>query len=172
MRYNLIRKIDIANGNGTGVALFVQGCHFHCENCFNTETWDFNGGNEWNDQVKTKFLELANNSRIKRISLLGGECLEEENLNGILDLVNEIHNKLPNKTIWLYTGFEWDFVWMNNDTINKKRQEIISKCNVLVDGRYIESKKNPSLKFRGSSNQRIIDIQESLKQNKVILYCD
>ena len=183
MRYNQIRECDIANGEGIGVALFVQGCHFKCKNCFNPETHDFNGGKEWTPEVEDKFIELASRPYIKRISLLGGECLADENLDGILNLVNKIRLLMLEKTIWLYTGYTWESImWSrmphpphhsSEDFLHwNQRNEIVSKCDVLVDGRYIDSQRNIQLKYRGSENQRVIDIQESLKQNKVVLYCD
>lgn len=186
MRYASIRNLDISNGEGVGVSLFVQGCPFHCKNCFNSETWDFNGGKEWTEETKNKFIELINRPYIKRVSFLGGECLAEQNLDEVLKLVQEIRISFPEKTIWLYTGFEWNQI-MNikvmqpifscEDLENKiqnvlKRQEIIKQCDVLVDGEYIDEQKDLSLKFRGSSNQRVIDVKQSLTQNKVVLYCD
>lgn len=186
MRYNQIRECDIANGEGIGIALFVQGCHFKCKNCFNPETWDFNGGKEWIPEVEDKFIELASRPYIKRISLLGGECLADENLDTVLNLVNKIRLSLPEKTIWLYTGYTINVSVLNNCELseievnpksnslenNLKRMDIISMCNVVVDGRYIDSQRNISAKWRGSDNQRVINISESLKQGKVVLYCD
>ena len=159
--------MDITNGKGLGISLFVQGCHFHCKNCFNSSTWDFDGGKEWTKDKKQEFLELAKNPRIKRISLLGGEPLAEENLVDVLDLVNEIRLSFPEKNIWLYSGFTW-FEALSNDL----RHKIIEQCDVMVDGRFVDELKDLSLAYRGSSNQRVIDVQESLKQNKIILYCD
>lgn len=185
IRYAQIRSLDLSNGEGVGVALFVQGCHFHCFNCFNPKTWDFNGGKEWTEEVKNKFLELANRPYIKRISILGGEPLAKENLDDVLDLVHEIRLSCPRKTMWLYTGYSWDDIWCNEAALRddytldycrqvsinyKKRQQIISQCNVLVDGRYIDSQQDITLLWRGSSNQRVISVQESLKQNKIVLY--
>lgn len=172
MRYNQIRECDIANGEGIGVALFVQGCHFKCKNCFNPETWDFNGGKEWTPEVEDKFIELASRPYIKRISLLGGECLADENLDGVLNLVNKIRLLMPEKTIWLYTGYTWEEIYNCMSFNIMKRRQIIYNCDVLVDGRYIDSQRDISLKWRGSLNQRVINVQESLKQNKIILYCD
>ena len=183
MRYHLIRETDIANGEGIGVALFVQGCHFKCKNCFNPETWDFNGGKECTPEVEDKFIELANRPYIKRISLLGGECLAVENLDGVLNLVNKIRLLMPEKTIWIYSGFTWESImWSrmphpphhsSEDFLHwNQRNEIVSKCDVLVDGRYIDSQRNIQLKWRGSENQRVIDIQESLQKGKVILFCE
>lgn len=180
MRYASIRDLDISNGSGVGVATFVQGCPFHCYNCFNPETWDFNGGKEWTQEIEDKFLELANRPYIKRISILGGEPLAEQNINDVFNLVKRIRLLLPDKKIWLYTGFTFD--WLKEEykkslllnEINKWifRWEIISECNILVDGRYIESQRNLSKKWAGSDNQRVIDVFESFKQDKVILYCD
>ena len=210
IHYASIRNLDISNGEGVGVALFVQGCHFHCYNCFNTETWDFNGGKEWTTEVKEKFLELIDRPYIKRVSILGGEPLADENLDDVLDLVTEINKRynfqkvdstnpckmgvsedentdkirlsLPNKSIWIYSGYTWEECQPfseegllkgsnfapNLQKILHKRYEIISKCDVIVDGRYIDSQRNPSKKWAGSDNQRVISIQETLKQGKVI----
>lgn len=200
MRYNQIRECDISNGEGVGVALFVQGCPFnpHCKNCFNPETWDFNGGKKWTPEVKEKFLELIDRPYIKRVSLLGGECLADENLDDVLDLVTEInkryntpqdivygncnnHNILnkntdrirlssPNKSIWIYTGYTWNEIFKNDSSIqayymydymgndfinNEKRKQIISQCSIMVDGRYVDSQRDITLKWRGSLNQNI-----------------
>ena len=109
MRYAQIREMDISNGEGIGVALFVQGCHFHCPNCFNSETWDFHGGKEWTDEIADKFLDLADKPHIKRISILGGEPLAEENVGAVWELLNKIRSRFGNsKKIWLYTGYTWE----------------------------------------------------------------
>ncbi len=165
--------MDISNGEGVGVALFVQGCHFHCSNCFNPETWDFNGGKEWTEEVKNKFLELINRPYIKRISILGGEPLAEENLDGVLDLVNRICLSKSKKSIWLYTGYTWEQLFDGESYTSKrcsglKRRDIVEHCDVLVDGKYIDSQRNITLPYRGSSNQRVICIRESLKLGKIV----
>lgn len=174
MRYASIRELDISNGDGVGVALFVQGCPPpHCKNCFNSETWDFNGGKEWTKDVEKEFLNLIKRPYITRVSFLGGEPLAEQNLNGVLNLVDKIRLLLPDKTIWLWTGFTWEYIFGNlEDMNNLKRQEIIRNCDVLVDGRYIDSQRDINLKWRGSKNQRVINIRQSLEQNKIVLYCD
>lgn len=178
MRYASIRNLDISNGEGVGVSLFVQGCDRHCFNCFNSETWDFNGGKEWTEKTKNKFMELVDRPYIKRVSFLGGECLADQNLNGVLDLIKEIRISFPEKTIWLYTGYKFeDFfftpIWKASEiNNNNKRREIISNIDVLVDGEYIDEQKDLTLKWRGSKNQRVIDVKQSLAQNKVVLYCD
>lgn len=216
MRYAQIRSMDISNGEGVGVSLFVQGCDKHCFNCFNSETWDFNGGKEWTEETKNKFMELIDRPYIRRISILGGEPLAEQNLDDILSLIKEIREKypisqnpnsenigksrvledensneirisFPEKTIWLYTGFRWNYI-MNyqpvetddfdyieesyNDGLMEKRKQIISLCNIVVDGEYIDEQKDLTLAYRGSKNQHVIDVKQSLAQNKVVLYCD
>lgn len=183
MRYAQIRELDISNGEGVGVALFVQGCRFACKNCFNPETWDFNGGKEWTPEVEDKFIELASRPYIKRLSILGGDPLMEQNLEGVLHLVNRFRLSFPSKSIWIYSGYEWNDIWEDSKIViddytnevyeqYKKRQQIISQCTVMIDGRYIDSQRNPQAKWRGSDNQRVIDIQQSIKQNNLVLYCD
>lgn len=186
MRYSSMRNLDISNGEGVGVSLFVQGCPFHCFGCFNSDTWDFNGGKEWTEKTKDKFMKLINRPYIKRISFLGGECLAEQNLDEILSLIKQIRISFPEKTIWLYTGFCWndimcsfaglqaDCVVLDKKDIEawEKRRKIISNIDVLVDGKYIDEQKDLTLKWRGSKNQNCIDVKQSLAQSKVVLYCD
>lgn len=185
MRYASIRNLDISNGANIGVALFVQGCdrNPHCKNCFNSETWDFNSGKEWTEKTKNKFMELIDKPYINRISVLGGEPLAEQNLNEVLSLIKEIRISYPEKSIWLYTGYNFDLL---NSKYNEykytpfavnadewlTRWEIISNVDILVDGEYIDEQKDLSLKFRGSKNQRVIDVKQSIAQNKMVLYCD
>ena len=184
MRFASMRNLDISNGEGVGVSLFVQGCDRHCFNCFNSETWDFNGGKEWTEETKNKFIKLIDRPYINRISVLGGEPLAEQNLDEVLSLIKEIRISFPEKTIWLYTGFEWnslmakicqptfpDEKFEHDRNIHMKRQKIISNVDVLVDGEYIDEQRDITLKWRGSSNQRVIDVKQSLAQNKVVLYC-
>lgn len=185
MRYAQIRSMDISNGEGVGVSLFVQGCPFHCKKCFNSETWDFSGGKEWTEKTKNKFMELIDRPYIKRVSFLGGECLAEQNLDEVLNLTQQIRISYPEKTIWLYTGFEWNSLmskicqptFPDKDferiiEIHKKRKEIISNVDVLVDGEYIDEQKDLTLKWCGSRNQHVIDVKQSIAQNKMVLYCD
>ena len=185
MRFASMRNLDISNGEGVGVSLFVQGCDRHCFNCFNPDTWDFNGGKEWTEETKNKFIKLIDRPYINRISVLGGEPLAEQNLDEVLSLIKEIRISFPKKTIWLYTGFEWnsliakicqptfpDEKFEHDRNIHMKRQKIISNVDILVDGEYIDEQRDLSLKFRGSKNQRVIDVKQSLTQNKIILYCN
>ena len=183
MRYAQIRSMDISNGEGVGVSLFVQGCDRHCFNCFNSETWDFNGGKEWTEEIKNKFMELIDRPYIKRVSFLGGECLAEQNLDEVLSLIQQIRISFSEKTIWLYTGYNFELLksryneykytpFAANADEWLTRWEIISNVDVLVDGEYIDEQRDVTLKWRGSSNQRVIDVQKSLEQGKVVLYCD
>ncbi len=183
MRYHLIRETDVANGEGIGVALFVQGCLFHCPGCFNPETWDFNSGKEWTPEVEEKFLKLINRPYIKRVSILGGEPLADKNVISVYELVNKILVLFPDKTIWLYTGYtvnffevpnsdhtEIELIPKSNNECDLMRASIINNCNVVVDGRFEENKKDLSLRFRGSNNQRLIDIPKSLEKGEIVLW--
>lgn len=180
MRYASIRNLDISNGEGVGVSLFVQGCDRHCFNCFNSETWNFNGGKEWTEEVKNKFMELIDRPYIRRISILGGEPLAEQNLDDVLSLVQQIRISFPEKTIWLYTGYELSEIIKQEQyekvsgipDVWSKRWEIIKLCNIVVDEEYIDEQKDLTLKWRGSKNQHVIDVKQSLAQNKMVLYCD
>ena len=179
MRFASIRNLDISNGEGVGVSLFVQGCDRHCFNCFNPDTWDFNGGKEWTEETKNKFIKLIDRPYINRISVLGGEPLAEQNLDEVLSLIKEIRISFPEKTIWLYTGYSYSDIFRGQSSClsqegldNFKRREIIKQCDVLIDGEYIDERRDITLKWRGSSNQRVIDVKQSLTQNKVVLYCN
>ena len=162
MRYNKIRKMDISNGPGVRVSVFMQGCSFRCKNCFNTETWDFRGGEEFNDEVIDKVLELAKDDYIKGLSILGGEPLHPNNLKGTTKLAKAFREKYPNKTIWVWSGFLFDR--------DLKDKPILKYIDVLVDGRYEDEKHDFRLKWCGSSNQRVIDVQKSLKEDKIVLF--
>ena len=179
MRYAQIRNMDISNGENLGVSLFVQGCRFQCKNCFNKETWDFDGGKEWTEEIESKFFELVDRPHIKRISILGGEPLANENVFDIFNLIQKLKEKFPNKNIWLYTGYTWNQIFypiltddfdLQRDQIINHRKKIIKMCDVVVDGRYVDELKDLTLKFRGSSNQCLIDVKKTLKENKIILY--
>lgn len=161
MRYNKIRKMDISNGPGIRVSIFMQGCTFKCKNCFNPETWDFNGGEELTDKTIEKIIELCSNPNIQGLSILGGEPLHPKNIEGTTLLAKKFKEKLPKKTIWIWTGFKYE---------DLKHSEIFNYIDVLVDGRYKDELRNPKLKYCGSSNQRVIDIKNTLKNRKIILY--
>ena len=179
MRYASIDNYDIANGQMNGVSIYVQGCHFRCPNCFNPETHDFNGGKEWNKEAQEDFLKLAARPYIKRISILGGEPLTSENVDDVLKLVNEIRLLFPEKKIWLFTGYTWDEITMapgemldSHNGKRFKRHLIIEQCDVIVDGRYVDELRDLTLMFRGSSNQRVIDVKKSIEKGEVVLWLD
>lgn len=156
MRYALMRKMDISNGTFVGVSLFVQGCPFHCKGCFNQETWDFDGGHEWTEDTKETFLNLADKPYIKRITILGGEPLAFQNISSVLSLMKEIKAQFLNKDIWLYTGYTMSELQMPTRSLHHTQMnEVLQYADVIVDGPFIESKKDITLKFRGSSNQNI-----------------
>ena len=161
MRYNKIRKMDISNGPGVRVSIFMQGCPFHCEGCFNPETHDFNGGKVFNDEKINRVLELADKDVIAGLSILGGEPLHPKNIEGTTKLAKAFKEKYPNKTIWVWSGFLFDR--------DLKDKEIMNYIDVLVDGQYVANLYNPTLRYRGSSNQRVIDVKKSLKKNDIVL---
>ena len=167
MKFASMRSLDISNGEGVGASLFVQGCDKipHCKNCFNPETWDFNGGKEWTEETKEKFMELIDRPYIKRISILGGEPLASKNYLTIRYLLVEIKSKFPEKQIWLYSGYTFEH-------LSREQLRTIIYTDVLVDGEYIDEQRDVTKKWAGSKNQRVIDIKKSLAQNKVVLYCD
>ena len=183
MNYAQIRSMDISNGEGIGVSLFVQGCDFHCKNCFNSETWEFSKGQEWNDKTKNQFLKLIETPFIQRVSILGGEPLHTQNVQNVLKIVDEIRVSYPTKNIWLYTGYTWEEIWikdniktgdkvkdMREKAIKNLRRQVVRMCDVLIDGRYVDELRDISLHWRGSSNQRVINVQETLKQNQIVLW--
>lgn len=180
MRYASMRSMDISNGEGVGVSLFVQGCRFHCFNCFNSEAWDFNGGKEWTESIRNDFLKLIGRPYISRISFLGGEPLANENIECVNNIIQEIKKQFPNKTIWLYTGYTWEELSPNTlirgideeSTIHNVRANIIKSCDVVVDGPYIDDLRDITLKWRGSSNQRVINVQKTLQNGEIVLWTD
>ncbi len=169
MRYAQIRHMDVTNGEGVGVALFVQGCPIHCKNCFNQEAWDFDGGKEWNNEVKEKFLKLANRDYINRISFLGGEPLCFDNESGVCEIIKEIKERFPNKKVWVYSGYTYDVLSIRRET-EQPLNEILNMIDYLVDSPYVDEKKNISLEFRGSSNQRIIDMKQTREKHYLTLW--
>ena len=163
MRYAQIRKMDISNGEGIGVSIFLQGCHLHCKNCFNKELWDFDGGNEFTKDTLNKIITLCNCAQIKRFSILGGEPLSEENLEDLAATIATIKQNYPNISIWLYTGYIYE-------TLTPAQKAVADLADILVDGPYVDAKRDITLKYRGSRNQRIIDMKQTLQSKKVKLY--
>lgn len=164
MRYAAIRDMDISNGTGVGVSLFVQGCPIHCDGCFNESTWDFDGGKEWSDEVKNKLIQLMKRSYIKRLSILGGEPLASQNIGDVTALLIDVdimkeRGELPaDFKVWLYTGYQ----------LVEYNAEIFEVVDYIVDGPYIHELRDVTLKFRGSKNQRIIDCKASLNAGKIV----
>ena len=161
MRYNKIRKMDISNGPGVRVSIFEQGCTFNCKNCFNPETHDFAGGEEFTEETMEKVLNLCNNENIEGLSILGGEPLHPKNIEGTTKLAKTFKERYPEKNLWVWSGFSFDR--------DLKDKEVLKYVDVLVDGQYKDELSNPKLKWKGSENQRVINVQESLKNNQVIL---
>ena len=160
MRYNKIRKMDISNGPGVRISIFEQGCTFNCKNCFNPETHDFDGGKEFTDETLNELLGLCDQDYIEGLSILGGEPMHPKNIDGTLKIAKAFKEKYPEKNLWVWSGYKFE---------NLKDKEVLKYVNVLVDGQYMDELHNPTLKWKGSSNQRVINVPESLKENKVIL---
>ena len=161
MKYNKIRKMDIANGPGVRVSVFLQGCSFHCKNCFNPETWDFDKGLEFDDSVIDEIIELCGKSHIQGLSILGGEPMHPKNIKGTIQLAKRFKETYPDKNIWSWSGFLFDQI---------SDKEVFNYIDVLVDGQFDEELRNPNLKWRGSSNQRVIDVKKTIKKGDIVLY--
>ncbi len=159
MRYNKIRKMDISNGPGVRVSIFMQGCCFNCKNCFNPETHDFDGGKEFTEKTIQRVLELGEKDYIEGLSILGGEPMHPNNIDGSLALAKAFKKKYPNKSVWVWTGFLFD---------NIEKKDGLKYVDVLVDGPYVDEWSDPRLKWKGSSNQRVIDVQKSLAENRIV----
>ena len=171
MHYASIKKFDIANGEGVRVSLFVSGCPHHCKNCFNKEAWDYNYGEVFTEKEEEDILEFLDNDFINGLSLLGGEPMWPDNQKGLIPLLKKAKERHPKKKIWCYTGYLFDKEIMDDMMKNNDfTREFLSYIDVIVDGRFIESLLNRTLYFRGSSNQRIIDVQKSLKAKEVVEY--
>ena len=171
MKYSEIKYFDIANGPGVRTSLFVSGCTHHCKGCFNEMTWDFNAGLEYTTEVEGEIISSLSPSFITGITFLGGEPMEIRNQKGIVGLVKKIKKEMPDKTIWLFSGYTFEELL---DRANSRchcefTMEILENIDVLVDGKFVLELKDLSLKFRGSSNQRIIDMKRSMAENKVVL---
>lgn len=173
MKYAKIKKCDVANGPGVRVSLFVSGCNHHCKNCFNKEAWDFNYGQDFTGKEQEEILQDLKPEYITGLSLLGGEPFEKENQEGLVPLLKKVKQTYPNKKIWCYTGFTFDKQILGEMIEKEDRQatkDMINNIDYIVDGKFVEELKDPKLRFRGSSNQRIIDVKKSLEQNKVVIW--
>jgi anaerobic ribonucleoside-triphosphate reductase activating protein len=172
MNYAEIKNCDIANGYGVRVSLFVSGCTHHCKGCFNQIAWDFSYGEKFTQKVEDEIISLCQKEYIDGLSLLGGEPFEKENQIGLLSLLKRFKKEFPDKDIWCYSGYLFDQDIMNdNSSIHTDvTRDLVNLIDVLVDGEFVEDLKDISLQFKGSSNQRIIDVKKSLKANKIVLY--
>jgi len=160
MNYADIKKVDVANGPGVRVSLFVSGCTHYCKECFNPETWDFGYGSPFGEAEIEKILSLLDREHIRGLSLLGGEPFEPENQEAVLELVKRVRERLPEKNIWCYSGYL--FEELAGGKVGQHSRELLERLDVLVDGPFVLEKKDLGLRFRGSNNQRIIDVPASL----------
>ena len=156
--------MDIADGPGVRVSIFLQGCSFNCKNCFNQETHDFNGGKEFNQETVDEVMDLCKKDYVKGLSILGGEPMHPKNIEATEMLAKEFKKEFPNKSLWVWSGYTYE------DYL--KNQDVMKYIDVIVDGQYVDELHDPTLKWRGSSNQRVIDVQKSLKNKKIELFCE
>ena len=175
MRYHNITTADMMNGEGLRVILWLSGCSHHCYNCQNPVTWDENDGLIFDESAKKELFRELDKDYISGLTLSGGDPLHEANLDGVLELVNEIRLSFLNKTIWIYSGYRWseifnDGVYLTRDCAGWKRREIVKKCDVMIDDKYIDSLRDPQLKWRGSSNQHVINVEKSMIKGKIVLW--
>lgn len=164
MNYAEIRKYDVTNGPGVRTTLFVSGCTNNCAGCFNKELQNFNYGSRWNKDIEDEFISYVKNDNNKGVNILGGEPLEQTMDNDLINLLSRIKSE-TNKSIWLWSGFVFEDIIKDN-----KKKDILSYVDVLIDGRFILEKRNLNIKYRGSENQRVIDVKKSLLEDKVVLF--
>lgn len=164
MNYLAITKNDIANGTGIRVTLWISGCTMRCEGCHNQESWDFNAGKLFTDETIKELFDEVDKPWVNGLTLSGGHPLEPENRNAVADLLQQFRKRFGNtKSVWLYTGYTWEYI-IEQPVLS----DICNVCDVIVDGKFVLSKRDITLKFRGSGNQRIIDCRESIKNNQII----
>ena len=173
MYYGNIKKTDIANGEGVRVSLFVSGCRNHCKGCFNQQTWDFCYGKLFTKETEDEIIQALAPKYISGLTILGGEPFEPQNQRVLVNLMRKVKEKCPNKTIWAFTGFLHDVDLVEGGRRHcEVTDEMLSMVDVLVDGPFIQEKKNLSLRFRGSENQRVIDMNKTREQGEVVLWCN
>ena len=170
MHYSVIKPVDIADGVGVRVTLFVSGCTHHCKGCFQPQTWDFAYGQPYTKETEDQLISLLSPSYIRGLTLLGGEPMEPDNQRALLPLLRRVRAELPKKDIWCYSGYTLDELTGVSRARCEVTDELLSLIDVLVDGEFVEEKRNISLKFRGSENQRLIDLAATRKQGTVVLY--
>ena len=175
MRYGEIKNCDIANGEGVRVSLFVSGCTHHCKGCFNPDTWDFDFGKPYTRETEGSITDMLRPSYINGLTLLGGEPMEPDNQRALLSLVKSVKLLFPQKDIWCYSGYTFEELTGKSRARCECTDELLSYIDVLVDGEFVEEKKNISLAFRGSENQRIIDLKKTFETGDIVIYeleCD
>ena len=172
MNYATIKRHDIANGSGVRVSLFVSGCTRHCPNCFNPETWDFQYGNPCDQAVIDSLMDSLSRPYIRGLSLLGGEPMEPANQAGVLEVARQARARFPEKDIWCYSGCQFEQLLAGQVGDGQTVRRLLGLLDVLVDGPIVEELKNPGLRFRGSSNQRLIDVPKSLAAGSVVIWDD
>ena len=173
MHYGEIKNCDIANGEGVRVTLFVSGCTNHCKNCFQPQTWDFNYGNPFTEETEAELVRLLSPRYIRGLTLLGGEPFEPENQRALLPFLRKLRRELPEKTVWAFTGFTWEELHTEGSHPRcEVTDELLNLIDVLVDGRYVEELKDIGLRFRGSSNQRLLDLNATRASGKLTLLPD
>ncbi|PSJ31859.1 ribonucleoside-triphosphate reductase activating protein [Peptostreptococcus russellii] len=165
MRYNKIRRYDVTNGPGVRTTIFVSGCTHNCEDCFNKELQDFEYGDIWSQKSEDEFIDYVSNPMVVGINVLGGEPLQQTMDDSLLDLLKRVKNEFPEKSIWLWTGDLFE-----EAIENEKKLAIIEQVDVIIDGQFQKDKRNIKLKYRGSENQRVIDVRESLEKDEVVEY--
>lgn len=172
MHYGEIKNYDIANGEGVRVTLFVSGCTNHCENCFQPQTWDFEYGQPFTKETEDRIIKMLEPSYINGLTLLGGEPFEPKNQRVLVPFLRRVREAYPNKTVWAFSGFRLDDELLKEGSYPRceSTDEMLSLIDVLVDGRYVERLYDISLRFRGSSNQRLIDMNETRKTGKIVLW--
>lgn len=173
MNYAEIKYCDIANGVGVRTTLFVSGCRHHCEGCFNPVQWDFAAGEPFTSEVEDKIIQSLEPAYVTGLTILGGEPMEQENQAGLLPFLRRVKERYPDKGIWLYSGFTWEQLMQGpSRAYGSTVPQVLELLDVLVDGPFVLAKKDISLRFRGSSNQRIIDVPASLAAGSVVLWED
>lgn len=172
MNYHLIKTDDMLNGSGLRVVLYLSGCFHGCCGCHNPETWDCNSGIKFDSAAKEEVFDKLNKDYISGITLSGGDPLHDNNLDEVYSLICEIKDKFPTKTIWLYTGYEWEDIFTEwvTDKNQSLRRKIIKSCDVLVEGRYVAELADVNYPWAGSTNQRVVDVNKSLEECKVVLW--
>ena len=178
MNYFKIDDYDIANGPGVRTTVWVTGCRLHCPGCHNPQSWDFYAGLPWNDSSREELRKALSKPEIQGITLTGGHPLEYENLSGVLNIIGIVRNEFPEKDIWLYTGYNLEIKDFDTTVYADKwdndllKRIILSRCDVVVDGPYIEEEKDITLAWRGSRNQRVIDVKKTIEKGEIVLFCE